>query len=125
MKLKHLLLVGVSEVIISLALISIAPTFLNSKKPWFGFAIWFTVPTVLASSSIYAARKLIAAKRARNIFITAFPEHTELGIDRFLDMSPAHVASQIDLLMAVKENSTIQELNISLFEILEQTNEKN
>ena len=124
MKLKHMLLVGISEIIISLALISIAPTFLNSKKPWLGFAIWFTVPTVLASSSIYAARKLTAAKRARKIFITAFPEHADLGIDRFLDMSPTHVASQINLLMAVKENSAIQELNISLFEILEQTKDE-
>ena len=121
MKLKHMLLVGISEIVILLALISIAPTFLNSKKPWFGFAIWFAVPTVLAGSSIYAARKLTTANQARKIFITAFPEHAELGIDKFLELSPAHVASQIDLLIAVKESSTIQELDISLFEILEQT----
>ena len=124
MKLKQLLLVGMSEVIVALALISIAPTFLNSKKPWLGFAIWFTVPTVLASSSIYAVSKLTAADRARKIFIATFPEYADLGIERFLDLSPAHVASQLDLLIAVKENSAIQELNISLLEILEQTNEK-
>ena len=124
MKLKQLLVVGISEVIISLALIAIAPTFLNSKKPRFGFAIWFAVPTMLASSSIYAVKKLTAAEQARRIFITAFPEHRDLGIDKFLDMSPAHVASQIDLLIAIEETSAIKELNISLFEILEQTNEK-
>ena len=37
-----------------------------------GFLIWFTVPTVLASSSIYAVGKLRAANKARKIFITAF-----------------------------------------------------
>ena len=124
MKLKQMMLLGISEVIISLALISIAPTFLNSKKPRFGFAIWFAVPTMLASSSIYAARKLTKAKLARNIFITAFPEYRDVSIEKFLDLSPAHVADQIDLLATLKDNSDIQELNISLFEILEQTNEK-
>ena len=124
MKLKQLLLVGISEAIVSLALISTAPTFLNSKKPGFGFAIWFAVPTMLASSSIYAARKLTAAKSARNIFVTAFPEYGDVSVEKFLDLSPAYVADQIDLLAALKDNSDIQELNISLFEILEQTNEK-
>lgn len=122
-KLKRWLTIGVSEIIISLILISIAPTFLNSRKPEIGFLIWFTVPTVLVSSSIYGVAKLKAASKARNIFIKAFPEYNYLKIDKFLDISPAHVASQINLLISAKETPEVQEFNISLFEILEQTNE--
>ena len=124
-KLKRWLLIGVSEIILSLILISIAPVFLNSKKPLVGFLIWFTVPTVLVSSSVYAVGKLAAANKARKIFVTAFPEYSYLGVSDFLELSPAHVASQINLLVAAKETPEVQEFNISLFEILEQTkNEK-
>lgn len=125
-KLKGWLLIGVSEIIISLTLIAVAPTFLNSKRPVFGFLIWFTVPTMLVSSSIYAVGKLAAAHKARQIFITAFPEYSDLKVSEFLDLPPNRVLSQIDLLTSVKETAEIQELNISLLEILEQTkNEKN
>ncbi len=124
-KLKQWLAIAVSEIVISLVLIAIAPTFLNSKRPLLGFLIWFAVPTVLTSSSIYAVNKFAAAKKAKNIFIAAFPEYSYLKTIEFLELSPAHVASQINLLEAIKETSAIQELNISLFEILEQTkNEK-
>ena len=124
-QLKRWLLIGVSEIIVSLALISVAPTFLNSKKPTVGFLIWFTVPTVLASSSIYAVGKLVAANKARSIFITAFPEYSYLEASEFLELSPTHVASQIDLLISTKDASEVKELNISLFEILEQTKNEN
>lgn len=124
-QLKRWLLVGASEIIFSLALIAIAPTFLNSKKPVVGFMIWLTVPTVLATSGIYAVVKLTTANQARKIFMATFPEYSYLGTSEFLEISPADVTSQIDLLIAVKESSTIQEFNISLFEILKQTrNEK-
>ncbi|GAB4541215.1 MAG: hypothetical protein Tsb0014_32960 [Pleurocapsa sp.] len=124
--LKRWLIVGVSEIILSLVLIAIAPTFLNSKKPIFGFLIWFAVPTILVGSSVYAGEKLTAAKQARKIFITVFPEYSHLKTSDFLGLSPADVTSQIDILLAAKETPEIQELNISLFEILEQTkNEKN
>ena len=121
MRLKQILLIGATEIIIALALISAAPTFLNSKKPWIGFAIWLSVPTALTGSGIYAIKKFDAANKARKIFIAAFPEHSNLGISEFLELSPAHVAAQLDLLIAIKKNSDAQELNISLFEILEQT----
>ena len=123
-KLKRWLLIGVSEIILSLTLISIAPVFLNSKKPLVGFLIWFTVPTVLVSSSVYAAGKLAAANKARKIFVTAFPEYSYLGVSDFLELSPAHVASQINLLVAAEETPEVQEFNISLFEILEQTKDE-
>ena len=124
-QLKRWLLIGASEIIISLALISIAPTFLNSKKPAMGFLIWFTVPTVLASSSIYAVVKVVAANKARKIFVTAFPEYSYLEASEFLELSPTHVASQIDLLISAKEKIEVEEINISLFEILEQTKNEN
>ena len=120
-KLKRWLLIGISEIILSLILISIAPIFLNSKKPFVGFLIWFTIPTVLVSSSVYAVGKLTAANKARKIFVTAFPEYSYLRVSDFLELSPAHVASQINLLVAAKETPEVQEFNISLFEILEQT----
>ena len=124
-QLKRWLLVGASEIILALALIAMAPTFLNSKKPMMGFLIWSTVPTVLAGSSIYAVGKLRAANKARTIFVTAFPEYAYLEISDFLNLSPTHVASQIDLLISAKETSEVRELNISLFEILEQTKNEN
>ena len=115
-----------SEIIISLILIAIAPTFLNSKKPFWGFLIWFTVPTAIGSSSICAAKTLIAANKAKTIFITAFPEYSELKTTDFIELSPEWVTSQISLLTSIKETSAIEEFNLSLFEILEQTkNEKN
>ena len=123
-KIKHWLLIGVGEIILSLSLIAIAPTFLNSKKPFFGFVIWITVPTVLSGSSIYALGKLAAASKAKKIFVGAFPEYSYLGISEFLELSPAHVSSQIDLLKSARKTPQVQECNISLFEILEQTNEK-
>ena len=125
-KLKRWLVIAVSEIVMSLVLIAIAPTFLNSKKPIFGFLIWFAVPTVVGSSSIYAANKLIAASKARTIFVTAFPEYSYLKTTDFIELSPKQVASQVSLLTSIKETSAIEEFNISLFEILEQTkNEKN
>jgi hypothetical protein len=124
--LKQWLIVGVGEIILSLVLIAIAPNFLNSKKPIFGFLIWFTVPTVLVSSSVYVGKKITAAKQARKIFVTTFPEYSHLETTDFLGLSPADVTSQIDILLAAQDAPEIQELNISLFEILEQTkNEKN
>lgn len=119
-KLKQWLAIAVSEIVLALVLISLTPRFLNSKKPWLGFAIWFTVPTVLASSSIYAVGKLAAAHQARKIFITAFPEYSYLGTSAFIELSPTQVASAIELLKAVRATSEIEEYNISLFEILEQ-----
>ena len=125
-KLKRWLVIAVSEIVISLVLIAIAPTFLNSKKPFLGFLIWFAVPTVIGSSSIYAANKIVAANRARTTFITAFPEYSYLKTADFIELSPKHVASQISLLTSIKKTSAIEEFHISLFEILEQTNnEKN
>ena len=120
-KFQGWLAIGISEITLSLILIAIAPTFLNSKKPWLGFAIWFTVPTVLASSSIYAVNKVLAANKARKVFLSSFPEYSALGVSEFLELSPEYVASQLDLLLTIKETAEIQEYNISLFEILEQT----
>ena len=124
-KIKHWLLIGAGEIVLCLTLISVAPIFLNSKKPFLGFMIWFTVPTVLISSSAYAVKKITAANQARKIFVAAFPEYSYLKASDFLELPPAHVASQINLLIAAKETPEVQEFNISLFEILEQTkNEK-
>ena len=123
-KLKQWLAIACSEIVLALILISLAPRFLNSKKPEIGFAIWFIVPTVLAGSSIHAANKLVAASKARKIFVEAFPEYSYLGRDKFIELSPTQVASAIELLKAVKATSEIQELNISLFEILEQTKDE-
>ena len=125
-KLKLWLAVGASEIILSLLLIAIAPTFLNSKRPVFGFLIWFAVPTVIASSGVYVVVKLRSAKKSRQIFITAFPEYSYLTTADFLDISPHRVASQVNLLSSIRETEAIEEFDISLFEILEQTkNEKN
>ena len=121
-KLKRWFAIAVSEIILAFILIAIAPVFLNSNKPIWGFLIWFAVPTTLAGSSVYAARKLAAANKARNVFIATFPEYSYLGIERFIDLTPEGVASQIDLLISAKESEEVRELNISLFEILEQTN---
>ena len=79
------------------------------------------MPTNIASSGIYAIAKFRAANQAKQIFIAAFPEYADLGVSEFLELSPAQVNAQLDLLIAIKETSEIQELNISLFEILEQT----
>lgn len=121
MKLKRMLLIGASEIILALALLWVAPTFLNSKKPWIGFAILLGVPIALTSSSIYAIAKVQRANKAKRIFIATFPEYADLSVSKFLELSPDDVEEQLDLLIAVKETSEIQELNISLFEILEQT----
>ena len=107
-KFKQWLAVAVGEIILSLVLISLAPTFLNSKKPFWGFVIWLSVPTVLASSSIYGLNKLMAARKARKMFITAFPEYSHLGVAEFIELSPARVASAIALLQVIKETSEIQ-----------------
>ena len=87
-KVKRWLAIAISEIVISLIVMAIAPNFLNSKKPFFGFLIWFTVPTVVGSSSIYAANKLIAANKARTIFVTAFPQYSYLKTTDFIDLSP-------------------------------------
>lgn len=121
MKLKQMLLIGASEIFLALALLWVAPTFLNSKKPWLGFAILLGVPIALTSSSIYAIAKIHTANKTKQIFIATFPEYANLSVSKFLELSPAHVDRQLDLLIAIKETSEIQELNISLFEILEQT----
>ena len=64
-KLRRWLIIAISEIVISLILIAIAPAFLNSQKPIFGFLIWFTVPTVIGSSRSNSVSLQVGSRTSR------------------------------------------------------------
>jgi hypothetical protein len=109
-----------SEVILSLILIAIAPNFLNSDKPIVGFLIWLSVPVVLGSSGTYVAWRIIDAQKARQVFIRHFPEYNHLQTTDFLEISSQRVVNALPLLQATKSDQDFPELNINLFELLRQ-----
>lgn len=111
--------IGVGEILLSLFLIALAPVFLNSNRPIFGFVIWLFVPTLLGSSAGYVALKVTDARRARKIFIANFPEYAYLKATDFLTVSPAQVTRHLSVLEATKKSSEFQQLDISLFALLQ------
>ncbi|MGK7873973.1 MAG: hypothetical protein AB4426_11875 [Xenococcaceae cyanobacterium] len=110
--------IGVVEVLMSLILISIAPVFLNSDKPMIGFLIWFAVPTILGGSGFYVALRITDAKKARKLFISKFPEYFYLGITDFLELPYTHIATNLEMLEAAKNDPEFQTLNVSLLDLL-------
>ncbi|NJQ97977.1 MAG: hypothetical protein HC784_10815 [Hydrococcus sp. CSU_1_8] len=111
--------IGVGEILLSLFLIALAPVFLNSNRPIFGFLIWLFVPTLLGSSAGYVALKLTDARRARQIFIANFPEYSYLKSTDFLAVSSAQVTRYLSVLEAARKSSEFQQLDISLLALLQ------
>lgn len=112
--------IGVSEIILSLILIAIAPNFLNSDKPVFGFVIWLSVPTILGSSGIYVVWRIVDAQKAKSIFIDHFSDYNHLKIKDFLEIPSQQLIKNLPLLEATKNDSNFSSLELDLFELLEQ-----
>lgn len=104
--------------ILSLVLIAIAPVFLNSDKPIFGFIIWLAVPTTLCGSGIYAGIRINDAIHAKKLLTRKFPEYRHLPITKFLDLSSDYVEANLEMLELAQSDPDFQNLNISLFDLL-------
>ena len=123
---KHLttfhqwLAIGITEIILSLFLIAIAPIFLNSDKPLIGFGIWLFVPSLLGSSGIYVIVKIKNAQQARSLFVRHFPSYDYLAIDTFLHIPVAKIQKNLNLLKAIDDDPSFDGLEISLIDILKQ-----
>ena len=116
--------VGVVEVLLSLWLIASAPRFLNSNKPILGFLIWLSVPTLLGSSGLYVVLRLVDAQRARNIFVSRFPEYSYLTMVDFLEFSAAHVAQHLEQFEAAKDDPDFQYVCHSPLDFLQGAKQK-
>lgn len=112
--------IGITEIVLSFFLIAIAPIFLNSDKPLIGFGIWLFVPSLLGSSGIYAVVKIKNAQKARSLFIRHFPNYTYLGIDPFLGFSVIQIQQNLQLLKAINDDPSFDDLEIALIDILKQ-----
>lgn len=116
--LKKWIILGVLEGLLSLVLISVAPIFLNSDRPWIGFLIWLGVIGLLVSSVLYVIYRLIDAHRARKLFVSSFPEYHYLGTLDFLGFSHAHVAKNLNTFLAAQADPDFQSLQISPLDLL-------
>lgn len=118
------LIIGVAEVLLSLLLLVIAPTFLNSNKPLIGFLIWVFVLAMLGGSGLYVVLKVADASKARNILITEFPEYAHLGILYFVGIPSQLVSQRLAWFEAVKDDPDFQSLNISPLDLFQQPQHK-
>lgn len=117
-------LIGIFEAIGSLVLIAIAPIFLNSNQPLIGFLIWFAVIGMLGGSCFYVSSKLRNAARSRKLFITHFPEYKHLKLQDFLEIAPAQVKENLDVLIAAKDDPDFGNFDLSLFDLLKDLKHK-
>ncbi|NES85906.1 MAG: hypothetical protein F6K10_33490 [Moorea sp. SIO2B7] len=58
------------------------------------------------------------AKKARKLFISKFPEYSYLETKDFLELPATHVAQNLEMLEAAKNDPQLQTLNISLIDLL-------
>ena len=123
--LQKWLTIGVSEIVLSLILIAIAPNFLNSDKPVVGLIIWLSVPTILGGSGTYVVWRIADAQKARKIFLTQFPEYNYLETSDFLEISSRDVVRTLPLLAATQSDPDFPILNINLFELLQREKNEN
>ncbi|MGD1936150.1 MAG: hypothetical protein ACFCA4_01140 [Cyanophyceae cyanobacterium] len=107
------------EAVLSLILLAIAPTFLNSKNPWIGFAIWIAVPTMVGGSATYVATRSLNAKQAHALFCQACPRrsHTVTPLD-FLDIPLEKVRQTLPQLEAWQETDETKILHLSPLDLL-------
>ena len=117
--LRRWLAIAVGELVLSLVLLAIAPTFLNSKQPWLGFAIWITVPTLVGGSALYGVTRSLEAQRAHTLFCNTCPDwaDTVSPID-FLDILLAQVQATLPQLQAWEETDETQLLHLSPLDLL-------
>jgi hypothetical protein len=110
--------IGIVEILLSLILISIAPVFLNSNKPTIGFSIWFAVASMWGGSGFYVVARTIEAKKARELFVSRFPEYSYLQVTDFLEVPSDRVIEILEMWEALKNEPDLQMLNISLLDLL-------
>jgi uncharacterized membrane protein YhaH (DUF805 family) len=110
--------IAVVEIVLSLILLAIAPIFLNSNQPIFGFLIWFAIPTILIPSGVYVMMRLQDAQKSRQIFVSRFPEYSYLQITDFLEFTSIYVAENLEMLENAKNDPSLESLNISLLDLL-------
>lgn len=109
---------GMAEGVLILVLAAIAPTFINSTFPLFGFFIWIAIVGLLGSSIFYILWRFRDAYYARNIFIQTFPEYKYLGLISFLDCSLVRVKKMISLWQDIHHEPEFKSLNMSPLEFL-------
>lgn len=116
--LQKWVVIGVSELLLSLVLLWNLPNWLNSDQYMFGFFILLLLSIILGCSVIYVVLNILDARKARQIFINKFSEYSYLTVTDFLGLSSVYVARKIPTLEACKEDPEFDSLNISLFEVL-------
>ncbi|MEM9771460.1 MAG: hypothetical protein AAF889_07675 [Cyanobacteria bacterium P01_D01_bin.73] len=111
--------IALGEILLSLLLLAIAPTFLNSKNPWLGFAIWIAVPTMLGGSAAYATVRSLNAQQAHALFCKTCPNwsHTVSPLD-FLDIPLDKVQQALPQLEAWEETDETKILHLSPLDLL-------
>lgn len=112
------IVIGFTEITVSLILVAIAPIFLNSDQPFLGLLIWLFVLILLASSLIFVLWRMRDAYRARQLFLHHFPPYHYLGVLDFLDIPFHRVQQKLPMLEAVYHDPDWDSLGISLIELL-------
>ncbi|MEM1426319.1 MAG: hypothetical protein AAGF75_07190 [Cyanobacteria bacterium P01_H01_bin.130] len=117
--LRRWLVIAVGELGLSLVLLAIAPTFLNSNAPWLGFAIWIAVPVLIISSALYGVGQLLSARRAHALFCQACPAwaDTVSPLD-FLGIPVAQVQRSLPQLQAWEDTDQTRLMHLSPLDLL-------
>lgn len=117
--LRQWVAIAVGELVLSMVLLAIAPTFLNSKQPWIGFAIWIAVPAMLGGSGLYGAARSLDAQRAHRLFCQTCPTWADrVSLLDFLDIPFHTVQATLPQLQAWEETDEIQVLHLSPLDLL-------
>ena len=116
---RRWLAIALGEIFLSLLLIAIAPTFLNSKTPWLGFAIWLAIPCMVGGSVLHVAMRSLEAQQAHHLFCKTCPHWREsVGPLDFLDIPLETVKRTLPQLQAWEETDETQALHLSPLDLL-------
>ncbi|MEY2975992.1 MAG: hypothetical protein RLZZ435_129 [Cyanobacteriota bacterium] len=86
---------GMVELILTLSLAAIAPTFINSAYPWIGFLLWLIILVLWFSSVLHVVTILHTAHRVQRFFLRHFPEESDRSLFDFTGLSVAQVRQRV------------------------------
>lgn len=116
---KKWVIIGITELTLSLVLFAYAPVYLNSNKPLIGFGMWALIPVMLGTSGIYVGNRLHRAQKNRHLFLSHFPQYSHLGITHFLEISPDKLEENLTIFQETKNDYEWSSLEISPLDFLQ------
>jgi len=105
--------IGLVELVLTLVLASIAPVFINSAYPWFGFLIWLGIIVAWIYSICSVAIVLWKAARVRRLFLRHFPEENDRSVFAFTGLSVTTAQRSISEWQYLVKDEEFREMGLS------------